>query len=74
MTRQVFLAAAHVTPAAYWTASPFCADFRPLIFRNLVFYGRSCILVAIFGALSLHPKIPFPVTRLEREVRPHLRP
>jgi hypothetical protein len=28
-------------------------------------------LVAIFGALSPHPKIPFPAAGLEREVRPH---
>ena len=27
--------------------------------------------MAIFGALSLHPKIPFPAAGVEREVRPH---
>jgi hypothetical protein len=31
-------------------------------------------LVAIFGALSLHPKIPFPAAGLKCEVRPHLEP
>jgi hypothetical protein len=27
--------------------------------------------MAIFGALSLHPKIPFPAAVVEREVGPH---
>ena len=31
--------------------------------------GRSRILVAAFGALSLHPEIPFPAAVVEREVR-----
>jgi hypothetical protein len=33
--------------------------------------GRSRILVAAFGALSLHPEIPFPAAVVEREVGPH---
>jgi hypothetical protein len=28
-------------------------------------------LATIFGALSLHPKIPFPAAAVEREVGPH---
>src|ERR1700694_646528 len=35
---------------------------------------RSRILVLILGALSPHPKIPFPAAGLERGVRPHLHP
>src|SRR5260221_9389578 len=30
---------------------------------------RSRFFVMIFGALSLHPKIPFPAAGLEREIR-----
>src|ERR1700688_41697 len=33
--------------------------------------GRSRILVAAFGALSLHPEIPFPEAVVEREVGPY---
>src|SRR5712672_2226443 len=36
--------------------------------------GRSRILVAAFGALSLHPEIPFPAAVVEREVRTRLKP
>jgi hypothetical protein len=43
-------------------------------FSDLVSVGRWRVLVAIFGALSPHPKIPFPAAWLEREVRPCLRP
>jgi hypothetical protein len=30
--------------------------------------------MTIFGASSLHPKIPFPAAVVEREVRPQLKP
>ena len=33
---------------------------------------RSRILAAIFGALSLRPKIPFPAAGIEPEVRPQI--
>ena len=36
--------------------------------------GRLRISVAIFGALSPHPKIPFPAASFEREVRLHKPP
>ena len=32
------------------------------------------IAAEIFGALSLHPKIPFPAVVVEREVRAQLKP
>jgi len=31
-------------------------------------------LATVFGALSLHPKIPFPAAVAEREVRAQLKP
>jgi hypothetical protein len=34
----------------------------------------SRVLAAIFGALSLHPEIPFPAAGIEPEVRPQLPP
>jgi len=34
----------------------------------------SPILVAIFGGLSPHPKIPFPAAGLGHEIRLHLKP
>jgi hypothetical protein len=38
------------------------------LFRGIGLCRRSRILAMIFGALSLHPKIPFPAARLVREV------
>src|SRR5258707_14836179 len=37
----------------------FWGDFRPLTSWILVSVGVRAFFVAIFGALSLHPKIPF---------------
>jgi len=45
----------------------FCGDFRPLNCRVLVSASALRVLVGIFGALSLHPKLPFPAAGLERE-------
>jgi hypothetical protein len=52
----------------------FLRGFPAFHFSDFRLCGRSRILVAIFGALSPHPKIPFPAGGLGREVRPHLRP
>src|SRR6266852_6358562 len=51
----------------------FLHGFPATHFLDFGLCGRSRILVAIFGAPSPHPKIPFPAAGLEREVRPCLR-
>ena len=48
----------------------FSGDLRLLTSRTLVSVGRSPALAAVFGALSPHPKIPFPAAGLGREIRP----
>src|SRR6266403_6008386 len=48
------------SPATYFTDFGLC--------------GRSTALAAVFGALSPHPKIPFPAAGFGHEIRPHLRP
>jgi hypothetical protein len=48
----------------------FHGHFRPLISRILVSEGVQ-IFATIFGALSLHQKIPCPAAVAEREVGPH---
>jgi hypothetical protein len=53
---------------------PFCGDFRPLTSPDFGLCGCLRISVAIFGALSPHPKNPFPAAGLKREVRPRLEP
>src|SRR5260221_7445573 len=47
----------------------FFGDFRPTYFPDFGLCRRSRFFVMIFGALSLHPKIPFPAAGLEREIR-----
>jgi hypothetical protein len=43
-------------------------DFPATHFSDLVSVGRWRVLVAIVGALSPHPKIPFPAGGFEHEV------
>ena len=52
----------------------FLRGFPATHFLDFGLCGRSRILVVIFGALSLHPKIPFPAPAIEREVRAQLKP
>jgi hypothetical protein len=52
----------------------FLRGFPATQFPDFGLCGRSRILVAVFGALSPHPKIPFPAVGLEREVRPRFAP
>jgi len=52
----------------------FLRGFPATHFLDFGLCGRSRIFVAIFDALSLHPKIPFPATGIEPEVRPQLPP
>src|SRR5258707_15229658 len=49
----------------------FLRGFSATQFPDFGLCWRSRFFVMIFGALSLHPKIPFPAAGLEREVRPH---
>src|SRR6266852_2615987 len=49
----------------------FLRGFPATHFPDFGLCGRTRILVAIFGALSPHAKIPFPAASLEREVRRH---
>ena len=46
----------------------FLRAFPASQFPDFGLWGRSRILVAVFGALSLHPKIPFPAAGLARKV------
>src|SRR5258705_3539343 len=46
----------------------FPRGFPATHFSDLCLCVRLRVLVAIFGTLSLHPKIPFPATRLWRAV------
>ncbi len=52
----------------------FLRGFPAAQFPDFGLCRRSRILVVIFGALSLHPKIPFPAAGLEREVESDLHP
>jgi hypothetical protein len=52
----------------------FLRGFSATQFPAFGLYGRSWILVAVFGALSPHPKIPFPAVGPEREVRARFAP
>ena len=52
----------------------FQRGFPATQFPDFGLCGRSRILVAVFGALSPHAKIPFPAVGLEREVRPRFAP
>jgi hypothetical protein len=52
----------------------FLRAFPATQFADSGLCGRSRILVAAFGALSLHPEIPFPAAVVEREVRTRLKP
>ena len=52
----------------------FLRGFLATQFLDFCLCGRSPALAAIFGALSLHPKIPFPAAVVEREVREQLKP
>jgi len=52
----------------------FLRGFPAAQFPDSGLCGRPRILVAVFGALSPHPKIPFPAVGLEREVRPRFAP
>jgi hypothetical protein len=52
----------------------FLRGFPATLFLDFGLCRRSRIFVAIFGALSLHPKIPFPAAGIEPEVRPQLPP
>ena len=52
----------------------FLRGFSATYFPEFSLYRRSRILVTIFGAPSLHPKIPFPAAGLGREFRPHSQP
>jgi len=45
----------------------FCGDFRPLHPAVLVSAGVRALFATTFGALSLHPKIPFPAAGRPRE-------
>jgi hypothetical protein len=49
-------------------------DFPANQFPDFGLCGRAHILATIFGALSPHPKIPFPAASLERDIRLHMRP
>src|SRR5258708_18157601 len=49
----------------------FLRGFSATQFPGFGLCGRPRILVAVFGALSPHPKIPFPAAGLGREVRRH---
>ena len=50
----------------------FLRGFPATHFPDFGLCRRSRILAAIFGALSLHPKIPFPAAGIEPEVRPQI--
>src|SRR5467141_2602732 len=52
----------------------FPRGFPATHFSDLCLCVRLRVLVAIFGALSLHPKIPFPAAGFGREVRAQLQP
>jgi hypothetical protein len=52
----------------------FLRGFPATQFPDFGLCGRPRILVAVFGALSPHPKIPFPAAVVEREVRTRLKP
>jgi hypothetical protein len=52
----------------------FLRGFPATQFPDFGLCVRSRILVAVFGALSPHPKIPFPAAVVEREVRTRLKP
>ena len=52
----------------------FLRGFSATQFPDFGLCRRSRILVAVFGALSPHLKIPFPAVGLEREVRPRFAP
>jgi hypothetical protein len=49
----------------------FLRGFPATHFRDFGLCGRSSILMAILGALSPHPKIPFPAAVAEHELGPH---
>jgi hypothetical protein len=49
----------------------FPRGFSATQFPDLGLRGRSYIFGAVFGALSPHPKIPFPAAVVEGEVGPH---
>jgi hypothetical protein len=50
----------------------FLRGFPATHFSDFGLCRRSRILAAIFGALSLRPKIPFPAAGIEPEVRPQI--
>src|SRR5258706_12900959 len=52
----------------------FPRGFPATHFSDLCLCVRSRVLVAIFGTLSLHTKIPFPAAGFGREVRAQLQP
>jgi hypothetical protein len=52
----------------------FLRGFPATHFPDFRLCGRSSAQAAIFGALSLHPKIPFPAAVVEREVRAQWKP
>jgi hypothetical protein len=52
----------------------FLRGFPATHFLDLGLRGRLSVLAAIFGTLSLHPKIPFPAAGIEPEVRPQCHP
>ena len=62
----------HVSGTALNRAFP--RGFPATHFPDFGLCRRSRFLAAIFGALSLHPKIPFPAAGIEPEVRPQLHP
>src|SRR5467141_2892635 len=62
----------HVSGTALNRAFP--RGFPATHFLDFGLCRRSRMLAAIFGALSLHPKIPFPAAGVEPEVGPHLPP
>src|SRR6266403_1704694 len=52
----------------------FLRGFPASQFPDFGLCGRSRILVAVFGASSPPPKIPFPAAVVQREVRPQWKP
>ncbi len=54
--------------------SAFLRGFLATHFPDFGLRGRLRILVAIFGALSLHPRIPFPAAGLCARSRAQLKP
>src|SRR5260370_38136722 len=52
----------------------FLRGFPTTHFPDFCLCERSPILVAIFGGLSPHPKIPFPAAGFGHKIRPHLQP